>query len=92
MACPLLAPSRMAVSRCRPSPVPSPVPTVVEIHIADGWAPSCRDLCPSPFPSLDPDHGPSRGLAVGRRVDVCEMRGPVHLASYLTPAKADVCS
>ena len=90
MACLLPAPSRMAVSRSRPSPVPSPAPTVVEIHIADEWAPSCRD--PSPFPSLDPDHGPSRGLAVGRPVDVYGMRGPVHLASYLTPAKEDVCS
>lgn len=65
---------------------------VAEIHIADECLPSYPDLCPCLFPSLDPDHGPSRGLEVGRHVDVYETRCLVRLASYLIPAKEGACS
>ena len=93
MVCPLLFLSRMAASKRHLSLVLSLVPTAMGIHTVDGLPLAYRDLCPFPFPSLDPGHDPCRALVgVGRHADVCGMRGLFRLASYLILAKGDACS
>ena len=92
MASPLPFLFRVAASRSHLSHVLCPAPTAMEIHIVDGWHLAYHDLCPYPSPSLDPGLDLSHGLVeAGRRADVCGMRNPVHLASYLIQAKKDAC-